>query len=159
MKIVLEQYLHIVKFWCILNIVYILIYLRNELNFRISIFCIVHWNLRCFIVQLLSCVVSLDATLHVSCVSGKDGRSVLFLPIPIPQKIPIFNDTNTDTVFFTPTGTDTPKNTDPPSLVSGPCIFTYKEHILQWGSCLIFPEITMKTFFACVLDHRTKNAQ
>ena len=36
------------------------------------------------------------------------------VPIPIPQKIPIFTDTdsNTDTVFFSPTDTDTPKNTD-----------------------------------------------
>ena len=38
----------------------------------------------------------------------RDGGSVLFLPIPIPPKIPIF----TDTVFFSPRDTDTPKNTD-----------------------------------------------
>ena len=40
----------------------------------------------------------------------RDGGSVLFLPIPIPQKIPIF--TNTDTMYFNPTNTDTPKNAD-----------------------------------------------
>ena len=33
--------------------------------------------------------------------------SVSFLPIPIPQKIQIFTDTNTNTVYFSPTNTDT----------------------------------------------------
>ena len=42
------------------------------------------------------------------------GDRYYFLPIPIPQKIPIFTDTdtNTDTVFYSPSDIDTPKNTD-----------------------------------------------
>ena len=70
----------------------------------------------------------------------RDGGSVLFLPIPIPQKISILTDT--DTVFFSPSHTDidinTPKNTD---------IYRYRSPISKrdlWGKVTLKPLICWK---------------